>query len=367
MTSSGEAIRRTPTVATIDHRWTAPLGQKLNDQRILKQCCCRFREMGSKITLKACYVKRLPTVAYVGAWLIHSQATNHEPYQKCRPAKNFIFKQTRRVSGAKTLQQKPSQFHQKAGPVLGSKKRALFGGPFSMLTLRAIPFPIWNPKKGSIFPPQNWGFFLLFFCCCYCTFAPKGWLIFIRISNSGRPTVLTVGSWFVLWLLNNRPALHTVAYVGAWLIHSQATNHEPYQKCRPAKNFIFKQTRRVSGAKTLQQKPSQFHQKADPVLGSKKRALFGGPFSMLTLRAIPFPIWNPKKGSIFPPQNWGFFLLFFCCCYCTFAPKGWLIFIRISNSGRPTVLTVGSWFVLWLLNNRPALHTSCICWRVVDS
>ena len=60
MTSSGEAIRRTPRVATIDHRWTAPLGQKLNDQRILKQCCCRFREMGSKTTLKAWYVKRLP-------------------------------------------------------------------------------------------------------------------------------------------------------------------------------------------------------------------------------------------------------------------------------------------------------------------
>ena len=81
---------------------------------------------------------------------------------------------------------------------------------------------------------------------------------------------------------------------------------------------------------------------------------------MLTLRAIPFPIWNPKKGSIFPPQNWGFFLLFFCCCYCTFAPEGWLIFIRISNSGRPTVLTVDSWFVVWLLNNRPALHTGGI-------
>ena len=62
MTSSGEAIRRTPRVATIDHRWTAPLGQKLNDQRILKQCCCRFREMGSKTTLKAWYVKRLSTV-----------------------------------------------------------------------------------------------------------------------------------------------------------------------------------------------------------------------------------------------------------------------------------------------------------------
>ena len=172
MTSSGEAIRRTPKVATIDHRWTAPLGQKLNDQRILKQRCCRFREMGSKTSLKAWYVKRLPTVAYVGAWLINSQATNHEPCQKCRRKEFHI--QTNQARGAKTLQQKPSQFHQKADPVLGSKKRAPFGGPFSMLTLRAIPFPIWNPKKGTIFPPQNWGFFLLFFCSGYCTFAPEG-------------------------------------------------------------------------------------------------------------------------------------------------------------------------------------------------
>ena len=193
MTSSGEAIRRTPRVATIDHRWTAPLGQKLNDQRILKQCCCRFREMGSKTTLKAWYVKRLPTVAYVGAWLINSQATNHEPYQKCRPAKNFIFEQTRHVSGAKTLQQKPSQFHQKADPVLGSKKRAPFGGPFSMLTLRAIPFPIWNPKKGSIFHLKIGVSFCCFSVVAIALLRLRGWSIFIRIYNSGRPTVLTVG------------------------------------------------------------------------------------------------------------------------------------------------------------------------------
>ena len=66
MTSSGKAIRRTPRAATIDHRWTAPLEQKLNDQRILKQCCCRFREIGFKTTLKAWYVKRLPTVYCAG-------------------------------------------------------------------------------------------------------------------------------------------------------------------------------------------------------------------------------------------------------------------------------------------------------------
>ena len=67
MISFGEAIRRTPRVATIDQRWTAPLGRKLNDQRILKQCCCRFREMGSKTTLKASYVKRLPTVGWLSS------------------------------------------------------------------------------------------------------------------------------------------------------------------------------------------------------------------------------------------------------------------------------------------------------------
>ena len=159
-----------------------------------------------------------------------------------------------------------------------------------------------EPKKGVHFSTSKLGFlFVVFSVVAIALLRLRGWLIFIRISNSGRPTVLIVGSWFVVWLLNNRPALHTVAYVGAWLINSQATNHEPHQKCRPVKNFIFKQTSRVSGAKTLQQKLSQFHQKADPVLGSKKRAPFGGPFSMLTLRAIPFPIWNPKKGSIFPP------------------------------------------------------------------
>ena len=53
------------------------------------------------------------------------------------------------------------------------------------------------------------------------------------------------------------------------------------------------------------------------------------------------------------------------CCFSVVAIallrlRGWLIFICISNSGRPTVLTVGSWFLVWLLNNRPALHTGRI-------
>ena len=192
-------------------------------------------------------------------------------------------------------------------------------------------------KKGVHFSTSKLGFLFVVFCCCYCTFAPEGLIDFYSHFQFWQ----AYSSDSVVWLLNNRPALHTVAYVGAWLINSHATNHEPYQKCRPAKNFIFKQTRRVSGAKTLQQKPAQFHHKADPVLGSKKRAPFGSPFFMLTLRAIPFPIWNPKKGSIFPPQNCFFFVVF-CCCYCTFAPEGLIGFIRISNSGRPTVLIVGS-------------------------
>ena len=163
MTSSGEAIRRTPRVATIDHRWTAPLGQKLNDQRILKQCCCRFREMGSKTTLKAWYVKRLPTIAYVGAWLINSQATSHEPYQKCRPAKNFIFKQTRRVSGAKTLQQKPSQFHQKADPVLGSKKTGPVWGSAFYVGIARYSFSNMEPKIGVHFSISKLGFLFVVF------------------------------------------------------------------------------------------------------------------------------------------------------------------------------------------------------------
>ena len=98
-----------------------PLDQ-LNDQRILKQCCCRFREMGSKTNLKAWYVKRLPTIAKVGAWLVNSQATNHEPYQKCRPAKNFIFKQTRRASGAKNAAEKAFTISPTGGPRLGVHK-----------------------------------------------------------------------------------------------------------------------------------------------------------------------------------------------------------------------------------------------------
>ena len=158
MTSSGEAIRRTPRVATIDHRWTAPLWQKLNDQRILKQCCCRFREMGSKTTLKAWYVKRLPTVAHVAAWLINSQATNHHIRNVGLQRISYSNK-----PGACQAQKRCSKslhnFTKRRTPFWGPKKRGPFGGPFSMLTLRAIPFPIWNPKKGSIFPPQNWGFF----------------------------------------------------------------------------------------------------------------------------------------------------------------------------------------------------------------
>ena len=168
-------------------------------------------------------------------------------------------------------------------------------------------------------------------------------------------------SWFVVWLLNNRPALHTVAYVGAWLINSQATNHEPYQKCRPAKNFIFKQTRRVSGAKTLQQKPSQFHQKADPVLGSKKRAPFGGPFFYVDIARYSFSNMEPKKGVHFSTSKLVFlFVVFSVVAIALLRLRGWLIFIRISNSGKPTVLTMDSWFVVWLLNNRPALHTGRI-------
>ena len=63
------------------------------------------------------------------------------------------------------------------------------------------------------------------------------------------------------------------------------------------KKIICQQTRSAH-AKTRQQKP-QFHQKRDPILGSKKRGPFGGPFSLLTLLAIPFPIWTQQSSPFF--------------------------------------------------------------------
>ena len=119
--------------------------------------------MGSKTTLKAWYVKRLPTVAYVGAWFINSQATNHKPHPKCRSAKNFIFKQTRRVSGAKTLQQKPSQFHQKADPVLGSKKRSPVWESVFYVDIARYAFSDMEPKKGVHFFTLKLGFLFVVF------------------------------------------------------------------------------------------------------------------------------------------------------------------------------------------------------------
>ena len=71
---------------------------------------------------------------------------------------------------------------------------------------------------------------------------------------------------------------------------------------------------------------------------------------MLTLRAIPFPIWNQKRGPFFHLKIGVSFCCFSLVAIALFAPEGLVIFIRISNSGRPTVLTVGSWFVL-----------SCVC------
>ena len=108
----------------------------------------------------------------------------------------------------KRCSKSPHNFTKRRAPFWGQKTGSVWGSVF-YVDIARYSFSNMEPKKGSIFPPQNWGFVLLFFCCCYCTFAPEGWFIFIRISNSGRPIVLIVGSWFVVWLLNNRPALHT--------------------------------------------------------------------------------------------------------------------------------------------------------------
>ena len=57
-----------------------PLRQKLNEQRILKQCCCQFRKISSKTTLKAWYVKRLPTaVNHLDSLLKYTNLTLQDP------------------------------------------------------------------------------------------------------------------------------------------------------------------------------------------------------------------------------------------------------------------------------------------------
>ena len=249
-------------------------------------------------------MKRLPTVAYVGAWLINSQATNHEPYQKCRPAKNFIFKQTRRVSGAKTLQQKPSQFHQKADPVLGSKKRAPFWGPFSMLLFL---FQYGTQKRGPFFHLKIEVSFCCFSVVAIALLRLRGWSIFICISNSGRPTVLTVGSWFVLWLLNNRPALHTVAYVGAWLINSQQQTMSHIRNAG---------LRRISYSNKPGACQAQRRCSKSPHNFTKRRALFWGPkngprFGVRFLCCYSFSNMEPKKGVHFSTSKLGFLFVVF--------------------------------------------------------
>ena len=144
--------------------------------------------MASKTTLKAWYVRRLPTVAYVGAWLINSQATNR----------------VRRKNAAKALTISP-----KSGPRFGVQKAGPVWGFVFYVDIARYSFSHMEPKKGVHFSTSIGVSFCCFSVVAIALWRLRGWLIFIRNSNSGRPTVLTVGSWFVVWLLNNRPALHT--------------------------------------------------------------------------------------------------------------------------------------------------------------
>ena len=108
--------------------------------------------MGSKTTLKASYVKRLLTVAYVGAWLINRQATNNEPYQKCRPAKNFIFQTNQARLRRKNAAAKALTILPKADPVLGSKKRAPFWRSVFYVEIARYFFEVSTPGVG-----WSWG------------------------------------------------------------------------------------------------------------------------------------------------------------------------------------------------------------------
>ena len=99
----------------------------------------------------------------------------------------------------------------KDGPRFGVQKTGPVWGSVFYVDIARFSFSNMEPKKGVHFSTSKLGFLF----CCFSVVAIailrlRGWLIFIRISNSGRPTVLIVGSWFVVWLLNNRPALHTV-------------------------------------------------------------------------------------------------------------------------------------------------------------
>ena len=148
--------------------------------------------------------------------------------------------------------------------------------------------------------------------CCFSVVAIallrlRGWSIFICISNSGRPTVLTVGSWFVLWLLNNRPALHTVAYVGAWLVNSQQQTMSHIRNAG---------LRRISYSNKPGACQAQRRCSKSPHNFTKRRALFWGPkngprFGVRFLCCYSFSNMEPKKGVHFSTSKlWFLFVVF---------------------------------------------------------
>ena len=112
--------------------------------------------------------------------------------------------------------------------------------------------------------------------------------------------------------------------------------------------------------KRCSKSPHNFTKRRTPFWCPKNGPRLGSVFCVDIAR-YSFSNMEPKKGVHFSTSKFGFlFVVFSVVAIALLRLRGWLIFIRISNSGRPTVLTVGSWFVVWLLNNRPALHTGRI-------
>ena len=99
----------------------------------------------------------------------------------------------------------------KGGPRFGVQKTGPVWGSVFYVNIARYSFSNMEPKiKGVHFSTSKLWFLFVLFLLLLLHFCASGVVcFFIRISNSGRPTILIVGSWFVVWLLNNRPALHT--------------------------------------------------------------------------------------------------------------------------------------------------------------
>ena len=112
--------------------------------------------------------------------------------------------------------------------------------------------------------------------------------------------------------------------------------------------------------KRCRKSPHNFTKRRTPFWGPKNGPRLGVRFLCWHCALFLFQYGAQKRGPFFHLKIGVSFCCFSVVAIALLRLRGSSIFIRISNSGRPTVLTVGSWFVVWLLNNRPALHTGSI-------